>query len=421
MNLRRFLQGSATDLAAFRITVFAVVLLSRDVWEAPGWASAADAVREGPAGWSWIAPWLPMSRAWASGALLVLVPAAAMACVGLFTRASSIVATIALGYLLLVPQFVGTVMHTHHLLWFSALLAASPCGDAWSLDSLRWRSPRPAPALAYGLPIRVAWLLVGMIFLFPGLWKWSVGTDWAWGGVLRSQLAWKWAEFGGTRTLLPIDAWPGALELGGTAVMAFELLALPGLLWKRSRLITVAAALLFHAATSIVFGISFSSLWACYLVFVPWTQLLARFERQPTRVIPVPRAWIPGAVVALLLVTGNAVAGALAIQNAFPFACYPTFHTRAPDEIPALELEGDVAGRVVQVDLARGASQREWGMLWRLALKPDRARLERFASVARSRWPELSSAERVRVYRSWRSATGTFTKPLRRELLWTSD
>lgn len=62
-----------------------------------------------------------------------------------------------------IAQTIGSAMHIHHLLWlaFAALLAASPCGDALSLDSLiarrRGRPSSPEPSLAHGLPIRAAW------------------------------------------------------------------------------------------------------------------------------------------------------------------------------------------------------------------------------------------------------------------------
>jgi hypothetical protein len=219
-----------------------------------------------------------------------------------------------LAYVLALPQFVGTVIHTHHLLWFTLLLAVSPCGDALSVDA--WRRARrglqtaPGTSVAHGLPVRLAWVLIGLIFLFPGLWKWSVGLDWALGGTLRGQLYWKWAEYGGWRPWLRVDEWRGLLEAGGVAVMVFEVLVLPGVLLPRLRPWTVGAALLFHAATHLVFRIDFSSLWVCYAVFVPWSRMLTRAGLVGTEQPGAARHWLPTAVVGGGLVLGVFITGA---------------------------------------------------------------------------------------------------------------
>ncbi|WP_343211027.1 HTTM domain-containing protein [Archangium violaceum] len=426
--MRGYLTGSAVDLAVFRITVFVVVLLSRDVYEAPVWAPTAEAVRSAPIGLGWLAPHLPLSSTWAWVALGVLVPSTLLSILGLFTRAATVLAATSLAYVLTVPQFAGTVLHTHHLLWFAVLLAASPCADALSVDA--WLRARrhgsqvaPDDALGYGLPIRIAWVLVGLIFLFPGLWKWSAGLDWALGGALRGQLYWKWAEYGGWRPWLRVDEWPGVLEAGGVAVMLFEPLVLVGVLVPRLRPWTVGAALLFHAATALVFRIEFSSLWACYTVFVPWSRVLARVGLGGTT-LGTPRAghvrqWMPAAVTGGVLVLGALVSGAAGIRSGFPFACYPTFHTRAPAEIPALELEAHVGDRLLRWDLASGASQRAWGTLWHLALRPEPSRIARWMEVVRARHPELAAAGRLRVFRTWRAADPRASaEVLRRELIW---
>jgi hypothetical protein len=426
--MRGYLTGSAVDLAVFRITVFAVVLLSRDVYEAPAWAATAEAVRAAPIGLGWLAPHLPLSSTWAWAALGVLVPSALLALLGLFTRVATVLAAASLAYVLAVPQFAGTVLHTHHLLWFAVLLAASPCGAALSVDA--WLRARrhgvrvpPEDSLAYGLPVRIAWVLVGLIFLFPGLWKWSAGLDWALGGTLRGQLYWKWAEYGGWRPWFRVDEWPGVLEAGGIAVMVFEPLVLVGVLVPRLRPWTVGAALLFHAATALVFRIDFSSLWACYTVFIPWSRVLARAGLVgPTSGTPRAghaRGWMPAALTGGVLVLGASVSGAAGVGYGFPFACYPTFHTRAPAEIPALELEAHVDGRLIRWDLASGASQREWGTLWHLALRPEPSRIARWAEVVRTRHPELAAAGRLRVFRTWRAADPHASAGvLRRELIW---
>src|SRR5262249_50715778 len=72
-------------------------------------------------------------------------------------------------YALGIPQLYGKVDHYHHLVWLALLLAASPCADALSLDA-RGRLTPPR-SVRYGFPLRVAWLLIGACYLFPGLAK----------------------------------------------------------------------------------------------------------------------------------------------------------------------------------------------------------------------------------------------------------
>ena len=46
-------------------------------------------------------------------------------------------------------------------------MAASPCGDAWSIEARRVQVP--APKSHYGLPLAVAWLLFGQVYFWPGV------------------------------------------------------------------------------------------------------------------------------------------------------------------------------------------------------------------------------------------------------------
>ena len=124
----------------------------------------------------------------------LFVVACALALVGAGTRVSAPCAVLLGVFVLGVPQFFGKLNHDHHVLWFAAILAASRCGDALSFDG--WRSGvRPAPDVAYGLPLRLCWVLVGVVYFFPGLWKaWVAGADWIAGDALRLHMHDKWLE-----------------------------------------------------------------------------------------------------------------------------------------------------------------------------------------------------------------------------------
>src|SRR6202022_4806069 len=99
------------------------------------------------------------SVAWFTSVALVI---ACLACiVGLFTRTSIIVSLLLSLYVLGLPQLFGKMNHYHHLIWFMAILAVSPCADVLSVDAIfkSWKradqgsTEPPAPARAYSLPL----------------------------------------------------------------------------------------------------------------------------------------------------------------------------------------------------------------------------------------------------------------------------
>src|SRR5262249_24517938 len=127
-------------------------------------------------------------------ACVLFVAGCGFGLVGFATRRALVVASLAGVWLLGLPQLYGGGFHSHHLIWVLALLAARPCGDAWPFDA---RGRAHAPSAAYALPVHVAWLLIGLIYFFPGYWKWkSAGLSWATSDNLVNQMRWKWIEIG---------------------------------------------------------------------------------------------------------------------------------------------------------------------------------------------------------------------------------
>jgi hypothetical protein len=342
----------------FRITLSLVVASSSSAQVASEWARLPEAARVAPVGVGWLLPYLAVEPALASGAHSLLLMASASACVGWFSRASFALITGALFYLLLIPQLGGAVFHDHHLLWFSALLAVSPCGDALSVDA--WRARRrgmelPRHGLAHGLSLRMAWCLVGFIFFFPGLHKLlTSGAAWALGDTLRHQLWWKWAQDPSLLPSLPslrIDRWPWLLHALAGLTLVFELSFGVLVAFRRTRLVAVAAALLFHAGTQVFMGIDFSVLYLCYGVFLPWSEWRGAGDPSaPTRPDAPGRApsvvtnsaisaILPILAMGACLLLGAGVAGASGETQAYPFACYPTFAHDPTGFMPALRVE----------------------------------------------------------------------------------
>jgi hypothetical protein len=364
----RWATGDPLDLAVFRIAVSVVVLGSADVWEAHTWARAVVAP---PAGWGLVGAWLPPSERSALVMTAVVLVAALLTLVGCFTRIAATVGALGLAWLLAVPQHSGQVLHTHHLVWFFALVAAGPSGDALSWDAWRAGRERPAPSLAHGLPVRFAWLAIGLLFFFPGAWKLHGGVEWL--HALPALVEWKRFQLG-----LPLAAPLPALllEVGGVVTVALELFVGVLFLFRRTRVVAACAGLVFHLGVQVVMGIGFSSLWACYVVFGDW----ARWA-QPPRVASVGwRGTLPTLLVGGALVLAQVVTGVAGREDTWPVACYPTFRYPAPATVRWVEIdELDAHGAwrpALRLDDLRGREgQRWWGLAARTVAQPTREAL----------------------------------------------
>lgn len=366
---------SALNLAVFRITVPVIILISPETWRASAWASLAPELRVVPEGLGHAVRHLPISPAWADAAHWVLVGACAAAIVGALSRIAMTVVTLAGLYVFGMSQLSGSVTHDMHLLWFSALLAASPCGDALSVD--RWiarrRGAPPAePSSAYAVPLHAARLLLGVVYLFPGFWKLhTAGAAWIFSDNLRNQMYWKWYQMGWTPSVR-IDRFPTLLHAGALAAVAFEISFFLLVLSPRLRPLAAAAGLAFHGFAQAFLLIPFSSLWGCYTVLIDWSAL-AREKRTHARSPQGTdrRAW-PAAVIGAGLLMANVVQGARGAMQAWPFACYPTFQWTVGTRIPDLLLEAvrPDGSRIVVPDGPSGGghrTQQRWAMVWQVA------------------------------------------------------
>jgi len=356
-----------------------VVLGAREVRQSVAEATLPGVLRTAPTGFGWAASLVPGSAEAATLLSGLLFLAACLALVGCLTRVSLAVTTVLLAVVLAVPQQWGAGVHTHHLLWFSALLAAGPSGDALSVDSwLRRRRglPSPAASVAHGVPIRAAWIVIGLVYLFPGVWKLRAqGLHWALSSNLANQLHWKWLEFG-RLPVLRVDHWPGLLKAGGLAVLAFELGFLPMVLFRRTRPFAVGAALLFHLFSRVFFFIDFSSLWGCFTVFVPWSRWL--HEPEETRAFPA-RSVAPALAVAGAIVAGQIATGVRGLEHGWPFACYPSFRHDPGGRVPLLVVEEEAADggwlESPRPFLAGATGQRAWAAMWSVLQRPTPERL----------------------------------------------
>jgi hypothetical protein len=403
-------------LALLRISVTVIILVSPEIWSAPASAAIAARFRVVPEGLRWAVEHVPINPGVASAAQLTMFCGCVLGAIGLCSRFALGLVTVSGLYVLGLAQLGGMVLHDMHLLWFSALLSLSRCGDAFSVD--RWLARRrgvaaPGPSLAYAVPLNGVRALLGVIYFFPGFWKlWTSGATWVLSDNLRNQMYVKWFEMNGFTPSLRIDQHPLLLRAGALAVVAFELSFIVLVWWPRARPWLAAAGLAFHISAELFMRIPFESLWGCYAVLFDWDALARRFDRhdaRPTAERPArPREVMPAALLACALVAASTIQGARGMMQAFPFACYPTFQWLAGTRIPDLRIEAVFAhGVVVAVPdgPATGAprSQKRWGTAWQVAgffgTPPDRARLRQYWSLVRQDPRAFSAAHGARELR----------------------
>lgn len=270
------------DLAVFRAIFFIFFAANFSVPNVVWFSSLPPDLRVAPPWMGWILRHLPINESLAWIASVSLVVCCYAAALGLFTRVSAWMCLVLGWYVLGIPQFYGKINHSHHLLWFAAILAASPCADVLSVDAIRsvWKRAdagvvgRPAPSRAYALPLRFVWLLLGVIYFTGGFWKIrNAGYQWAFSENPKAMLYNKWMELGGWRPLFRIDHYPLLYHLGAAATVVFELSFIVLIVFPATRFLAPLGGLIFHAVTNLFMKLSFWILWGCYAAFVPWDRI----------------------------------------------------------------------------------------------------------------------------------------------------
>ena len=204
-------------------------------------------------GFGWVSPW-PGSWMWSHFYLMGLC--AALISLGCFYRVATLVFAIGFTHLFLIDK---TLYLNHYYLvslvsWTMLLL---PAHRAFSLDAV-WR-----PAIrSWTAPTWTLWLVrfqIGLPYFFGGIAKLS--ADWLAGEPVRTMLAERtWypgiGQFFADEWCVQIFVWGGLL---------FDLLVVPALLWRTTRIFAYVVALLFHVMNSTLFSIG----------IFPWFMILA--------------------------------------------------------------------------------------------------------------------------------------------------
>jgi uncharacterized membrane protein YphA (DoxX/SURF4 family) len=263
------------------------------------YARLPEDLRIPPPGWEAILRALPLDETTVKLVQIAAIAVSFLALVGLWTRPAAALSALLGTYVLGSQYLFGKVDHTfHHVIWFALLLAASPSGDALSIDAWLARRrgrPPPGPARAYALPIRLMWLLMGVAYFFPGLYKLLAGPQW----ILSDNLRFLLYEAGATitsfrsRASINIRCCIGRLRSGRSSSSSRSSSSCspaardPG---RRS------GPALPHM-TAYFMRIYFLELMLCYVVFVDWHAFARRIgigrarHPRPRRRAPRPQAW----------------------------------------------------------------------------------------------------------------------------------
>lgn len=407
------------NLAALRISVAVLLLVSPETYAGPAIAALPPELRKAPEGLGWIMDTLPVTPAFARGAQWVFVSCAVAALAGIFTRASLAIAALSGVYVLGLFQLTGSVTHDMHLLWFVALCATGPSGDALSIDRILARRrgvSAPEPSLGAAVPLFFARILLGLVYFFPGFWKLAEsGAAWITSDNLKNQMHWKWFQ-NGSIPAIRIDRWDGLVHAGALGVVLLEL-SFPFLvLARRTRLVAALGGLAFHVLSQIFLFIPFPSLWGCYTMLVDWGRNGARDTRTRPPFLARLRQAPLAAAVGTIFVVLVFVQGARNRTQAWPFGCYPTFQWQVGDTMPDLVLEAVAADGTTRMipDGPGGGGARgpdDWAMAWNVAglytgRDPSRDMLRAYLTHARTKPgvnEALTGATTVRFYQAWYS------------------
>lgn len=276
--LRSFIyeESHPLNLSLFRIAFFFMFMLNvTGSEERILWYSTLPAdLYVAPPGWGGLLELMPINLETASTALMLLRVAIVFAFIGLFSRTSAWIVAILGIYVLGIPQMFGKVNHYHHIIWFAAILGSSRCGDMLSIDSLirafrqgRDALPsRPVTSRYYALPLKITWLLMGLIYFFPGFWKLTYsGTAWIFSENLKYKMYATWASLGADPPFFRLDLYPFLYQGAAIFTILFELAFIFLILVPRLRLLAAFGGLFFHNMTRIFLYIPFESLQFCYV------------------------------------------------------------------------------------------------------------------------------------------------------------
>ena len=418
-----FLQPShPVNLALFRIVVFYLIFDSIYLPTLLWLGDVPDVLMTPPLGFEWFPYIFRIDRNWIEISYYIFLVSCAFSIVGLFTRYSIFVTVVLAFYLLGVPNFFGKVNHSqHHFVLFATILTVSRCSDVWSADAyinyLRTKKRLiPKPEIVYGLPIRIIWVLIGVLYFFAGFWKlYDGGLDWILSNTLKYYMYQIWYMIDWMPDFR-IDNYPNLLIVSAALTILFEIGFIFLIFMGRLRWLAVFGGIAFHNMTGMFMRINFKSLWYCYIIFFDWsflynwytkiffrnsdgaTSINAHTQRYNLRIV---------SIVGGLLILGNIYAGAGNYIEAWYFTCYPTFQyvkdRPATSDMVIVVSFGNGNYEKIDEKIFHSMSRkfqhaRFYNMLRMLANDQDQEKFMAFWNFIVSEYPELKDVRSIKIY-----------------------
>lgn len=259
-------------LVAFRVLFGGILLWEVYRYFTRGWIAryfVEPVVNFTYYGFSWVKPW-PGSGMYIHFAVLGVAAACVM--VGFLYRLAAPVLFVTFTYFFLLDQ-TRYMNHFYLVCLISFLMCFLPAERAFSVDALLRRKIRSDVVPAWTL-----WLLraqVGIPYFFGGIAK--LNSDWLQGGEPMRIWLRPFVKVPGFGHLFGADWVVYSFVIGG---LLLDLLVVPLLLWRRTRLFAFVAAVLFNLINALIFEIGIFPwlMLGALLIFFP-PDVVRRFAR----------------------------------------------------------------------------------------------------------------------------------------------
>lgn len=291
--------------------------------------------------WGSITYLIPISESLSMAAFYILIISCVFSMIGLLTQWSILLFTLSAFYLFGVTQLFGKVNHNHYFVWFPAILAFSGCGDVLSLDYLvKTRKAKDQFKLPsgkkYGRALASIWLLIGIIYFFPGFHKiWENGFDWVLSDNFSNIIHLRIFELSSWAQPLPVQNYPILCVILAAFTILFEIGFIFIITQPKYRLLAVLTGTLFHLGTWLILNIFFQFLLVAYLSFVNWEKVFYGNKASNFSGI-IPQESTSLTKIALFLLVANSFCGFFNIHT-WPVSCFPTFAEQPGKKTEALE------------------------------------------------------------------------------------
>ncbi|HKG62000.1 MAG TPA: HTTM domain-containing protein [Pyrinomonadaceae bacterium] len=159
-------------------------------------------------------------------------------------------------------------------IYFMVVLAFTPCGDAFSIDSRRGKTKQLRPALAYAYPILLMQLLLSWVYFSSALiklriagWKYLSSDNLPALAIFHSLDNLHDTAFRGAFLLPQVREY---LPYAVAFILIWELLFPLAVFFRRIRWLILGIGFLFHILTVPLMNIGFPHQLLMYVVFVDW-------------------------------------------------------------------------------------------------------------------------------------------------------